>query len=589
MCKLPADADQSKGSTVEGLETGGAVEDASPGGRKSSEALDGRSAALPVLAGPRGTADPPGLVSENPNPGAPSGGAGSPARLPSGSWAGVQAGEGSGRVRVLACRVDASVVAARVRLSADLLLELQRCATVAASLGSKSAAPFEWTVTGLRHPTRWMFLARRLADGRFLLRNDDVSITIDPVQGDPGKAVEDPRRPVVAIHGPDLELSCGHRVRAPREDSDPGWIERACPHCSQIGWSVVVEARALLLARMKYSELLEMFRELLASFGLLVAWRQRRIDLAADVTGWQLAISDGEAFVKPPRAKLGHWEPLAKDLDPDAAGHSDADHERAHVTTYRSEDRAVTGHTVCPGGAIMARIYDKVCELNQPGRFAKRQVEVAIWQAAGWTGRLVETASGGFRVEGPPVVRVEFQVRGEALEEMGLRDPLKLASSLDSLWAYCVARDAGRGKGWLRLVLPDDATRLRRCATDPRWRVLQETIWVERAEPAVRLRRRGLASLAQALGSTLAALADEGMLAAPRTGNAREVEHIDQLHEQAGIGGVQYAAAIWVDGVVEGLRALLLREADRDPRMFAARLLLKMRASEARRGSVLKR
>jgi hypothetical protein len=106
------------------------------------------------------------------------------------------------------------------------------------------------------------------------------------------------------------------------------------------------------------------------------------------------------------------------------------------------------------------------------------------------------------------VTRVEFQLRGTALDELDLRDPTakRLAERLDPVWQYLT-------RCWLRMV-NDDATRKSRCSDSKTWQEVQAVKFVHAASPATRSRRRGGATHEQALGALLSSM--HGMRWLPR-------------------------------------------------------------------------
>jgi hypothetical protein len=143
----------------------------------------------------------------------------------------------------------------------------------------------------------------------------------------------------------------------------------------------------------------------------------------------------------------------------------------------------------------MARVYAKCVELRLPGREEKRAIEHRIWSEHGWNG-----------VE--PVARVEFQCRGEFLDEIGLRDPQALTNQLDAVFQRCVR--------WLRLIEPGTNARRVRCRLDSRWRVVAGTVFAHESSPIMRSRKhRGGARPSHVSGAVRSALAALGLLHSP--------------------------------------------------------------------------
>lgn len=181
--------------------------------------------------------------------------------------------------------------------------------------------------------------------------------------------------------------------------------------------------------------------------------------------------------------------------------------------TYRTAARHVTGHTVCPGNAIMARVYDKTQELRVHRDPEKERLEKLIWSEHGW--------------QGEQVTRVEFQIRGEAAKELFGRQLDRATRELDAIWGYCTTR-------WLKLVVPGTATRLRRCDLDPRWDAATKVGWGHPDQaPAERTRERGLATAQQAFGTGLTALAQAGEMPRAITNKLEELLQAVETHDDA--------------------------------------------------------
>ncbi len=67
-----------------------------------------------------------------------------------------------------------------------------------------------------------------------------------------------------------------------------------------------------------------------------------------------------------------------------------------------------------------------------------------------------------------PVWRMEFQIRRERLNEMGINSTLDLEHKLNGLWQYCC-------QNWLRLTLPSDTDSAKtRWPNHPLWAALQK-------------------------------------------------------------------------------------------------------------------
>lgn len=267
----------------------------------------------------------------------------------------------------------------------------------------------------------------------------------------------------------------------------------------EAGWTVEIIYYAAYLAQRTPEEIIWESDAIAQALGKVHEARLRRLDLAADVAGWRVADRDRNAMVKRSRVRTATYpKRLAagqlREIERDAP---------AEVTAHYT--RKVTG-LVLGRGDFMSRIYDKREELNQECSAHKRAAEEFRWRAGGWDGEA-------------PMARVEFQLRGPVLRELGMRtldsihDPTTgecttLTNHLPRVWATCLR--------WVRLVR---RTRTRtgrmmplsRCPEDYRWSELRKASWGD-APPITRVRERGGASSAQALGSMLSVVAARGQL-----------------------------------------------------------------------------
>jgi len=176
------------------------------------------------------------------------------------------------------------------------------------------------------------------------------------------------------------------------------FIESQSTDAIKPGWGLELVARASYLAGHSLEEVIAELRFWANSFGIVHEERLRRVDLCADFEGMPIRAEDADAFVRPTRSKLTSW---CEGRKPD----------ETWSQTYRDAGERVTGHTLCPGNALMMRVYNKTQEQRiRHGEKAekKRQLEEAIWTSNGW--------------KGGNVTRVEFQVRGEACKELLGRD-----------------------------------------------------------------------------------------------------------------------------------------------------------------------
>ena len=152
----------------------------------------------------------------------------------------------------------------------------------------------------------------------------------------------------------------------------------------------------------------------------------------------------------------------------------------------------------------MARLYNKTEELRSQHAddSEKARTEKAVWRAAGWDGDAA-------------VWRLEAQVRGSVLEELGARAPHNLQERLDPVWKYAFGDSAKKGpSGWIRLIAPNSANRRERCKLDRRWRTFQTAHFgASSSTPAQRVPGRGSGiKIEQAFGGMLSHLGSSALL-----------------------------------------------------------------------------
>lgn len=127
---------------------------------------------------------------------------------------------------------------------------------------------------------------------------------------------------------------------------------------------------------------------------------------------------------------------------------------RSRSVNGYSQDDEFTGWTIGQGAVMSARLYNKTIEAaksNKPWLFP-------LW-------------SRGGLIDGVPVWRVEFQVMGAVLKELGIRSFVSMLDNLGGIWQYAT-------QDWLRFTLPQlgDSNR-RRWPTHPVWDVLANLRW----------------------------------------------------------------------------------------------------------------
>lgn len=126
---------------------------------------------------------------------------------------------------------------------------------------------------------------------------------------------------------------------------------------------------------------------------------------------------------------------------------------RAKQIDSHSSDQHFTGWSIGMGGVIAARLYDKTCEIGKSGKSWAAE----LWLPSGWK-------------SGETVWRLEFEIKREALKEMGFSDLDRVLDNLDGLWRYATQ--------WLQLTVPnpDDSTRSR-WPLHPLWHALASIEW----------------------------------------------------------------------------------------------------------------
>jgi hypothetical protein len=151
--------------------------------------------------------------------------------------------------------------------------------------------------------------------------------------------------------------------------------------------------------------------------------RVSRIDLYADLQGWDLEIDDLRRFVGAGRARRAYPEVESSN----------------QLHTF---GRKTTGF-VFGRGDLLCRIYDKTAEIRRRG---------TSWLPDLW----------GEINSGEPVWRVEFQYRRAVLVEFGLRTLDEALSGVQDLWLYAT-------HDWLSYRTPVRDARVRRWPVDPIW------------------------------------------------------------------------------------------------------------------------
>jgi hypothetical protein len=231
-----------------------------------------------------------------------------------------------------------------------------------------------------------------------------------------------------------------------------GYLDMRYPQ----GHNFEVTLSAVYLATHTLEEAQAMCERIAAAFGLIKRRRLGRLDLSVDIGGWNIRFTEQNAWIAQRRATT----------------------KAMRVDTH-CKGMKLTGFTVCPGNALMMRVYDKVEELKLADRAHKQPIEHALWKEAGWTGE--------------PVTRVEFQLRSKVLKALGLTDPRQIGERMDAVWAYCTQK-------WVRLSVPGSATRRSRWKLDPKWELVRSVVFKHAAAPAERIHKSIGADAKQTFG-----------------------------------------------------------------------------------------
>lgn len=413
--------------------------------------------------------------------------------------------------RLLARRLDALVVVFRVQISSESE-EYLRCRAELAQQHGRAEVELDGELFELK---------RSRTVNRFYFENADVRCLVDLDAPGARRKTEDPREG------------------------------------EQAAWTVELTARATWLAVTSYEKVLERFRKVAAALGRLQAERLRRFDLAADFDGWKIEARDWHAWVKHGRLSKALFA-AGPETETDLTELDDpSEEERPKIY---GPSRAPTGFTLGAGGHVQARLYDKTAELALEGNEGKRALEEEIWKRDGW--------------EGDRVTRLEFQFRGEFLDEAELRDPVKLPEWWDAAWQYGT-------KKWARLVLVGTSTRRKRCKLDPRWEAAQAVVFRHSAAPLRRIRVRGGCGVDQVFGSIISYLAVEGRLG-PIAEAARQCAAVET--DVASLDGEQAAELTrkLVHRVAKAFYETAIPSLLRNPNATLEKLLVKVRATDAR-------
>lgn len=153
---------------------------------------------------------------------------------------------------------------------------------------------------------------------------------------------------------------------------------------------------------------------------------------------------------------------FASDLDMESWGRQ-AWVTKAHDIDQYAQQGTFTGWSIGKGGALMARLYHKLLEIQR----SDKTYLLDLWRRVGWDGEM-------------PVWRLEFQFKREILVQLGLDGLSSVLGALDGLWDYASTQ-------WLKLTQPSatDATRSR-WPLHPLWLDLAAVDWGDEGGPLTR-------------------------------------------------------------------------------------------------------
>lgn len=125
----------------------------------------------------------------------------------------------------------------------------------------------------------------------------------------------------------------------------------------------------------------------------------------------------------------------------------------ASIVSY-AENGRFTGWGIGIGSSIGCRLYDKLYEITK----SNKGYLVPLWESSGWLGDM-------------PVHRLEFELKRELLQQLGLYQLNDVLDNLNGLWSYGTTE-------WLKLTIPNanDETRSR-WPIHPMWQWLSSIDW----------------------------------------------------------------------------------------------------------------
>jgi len=127
---------------------------------------------------------------------------------------------------------------------------------------------------------------------------------------------------------------------------------------------------------------------------------------------------------------------------------------RARDIRTFTDNRVVNGYFIGGKGTIVARLYNKTLELkNNPRPYLEN-----LWHECGWDGSQT-------------VWRLEFELKRDALRDLGIVSFSNLDQAKGAVWEYCTNK-------WLRLTIPNPNDKTQsRWSSHPIWDKLSRTDW----------------------------------------------------------------------------------------------------------------
>ena len=211
---------------------------------------------------------------------------------------------------------------------------------------------------------------------------------------------------------------------------------------------------------------------LLAFFRRAIHLQLSELHLCADVVGWDVSSSGGEAsFVRRPGISLGCWA---------RKGHAQQI-VGADFALLRGRQLATVEFGM-HNSPLSCSIYNKTLEIRQR---SKKTWFYDLWKKHGWNGT-------------DDVWRVEFRYKREFLHEVGIETANDILHKLPELWAYSTGHlnggSDGLPDGWLRYVTPSLDHNRSRWRVEEAWQAVQQAFSSSTAVwgigPLVRERKR---------------------------------------------------------------------------------------------------